>query len=246
VRITRQPARENDASSDEAGSTELVVEGVDVDLGGRRVLEDVSVRLTQHRIAVIGANGSGKSTFARLLGGLVTPSRGTVRVHGLNVASELKRVRATVGFVFTNPDAQILMPTVAEDVRFSLRGTGMARPEIDTRVQAVLREHGLDGHADAPAYSLSGGQKQLLALAAVLVRDPRLLIADEPTTLLDLGNARQVGDLLIEGTQAQTVIVTHDLDLALRCDIALRFSDGRLHEVGDPAEVVRRYRAEFT
>jgi biotin transport system ATP-binding protein len=227
-------------------STELVLEGVDVDLGGRRVLEDVSVRVTQRRIAVIGANGSGKSTFARLLDGLVTPSRGTVRVHGLDVARELKRVRATVGFVFTNPDAQILMPTVAEDVRFSLRGSRMARDDIEARVHAVLSEYGLDSHADAPAYSLSGGQKQLLALAAVLVRQPRLLIADEPTTLLDLGNARRVGELLIGGDQEQTVIVTHDLDLALRCDVALRFRDGRLIEVGAPAEVVRRYRAEFT
>ncbi|MDP9026406.1 MAG: energy-coupling factor ABC transporter ATP-binding protein [Actinomycetota bacterium] len=223
----------------------IAVDGVDVELDGRRVLQDVTVRLDQRRIAVIGANGSGKSTFARLLDGLVAPTRGTVSVHGLDVATQRKRVRAMVGFVFTNPDAQIIMPTVVEDVRFSLRGSGLARDEIDARVKAVLREYGLDGHADAPAYSLSGGQKQLLALAAVLIRQPRLIIADEPTTLLDLGNSRRVGDLLIDGIEAQIVLVTHDLELALRCDVALRFRDGRVTEVGDPAEVVRHYRADF-
>jgi biotin transport system ATP-binding protein len=240
-----QPAQGDDPPRPEAESTVIAVDGVDVELDGRRVLQDVTVRLDQRRIAVIGANGSGKSTFARLLDGLVAPSRGRVSVHGLDVATQLKRVRAAVGFVFTNPDAQILMPTVAEDVRFSLRGSGMSRDEIDARVHEVLVEYGLDGHANSPAYSLSGGQKQLLALAAVLVRKPRMLIADEPTTLLDLGNARRIGDLLIDELELQTVLVTHDLDLALRCDVALRFRDGRVVAVGDPAEVVGEYRAEY-
>ncbi|MBN9142076.1 MAG: ABC transporter ATP-binding protein [Micrococcales bacterium] len=227
------------------GSNEIALDGVAVELDGRRILEDVTVRLAQHRIAVIGANGSGKSTFARVLDGLVRPTRGTVRVHGLDVARELSRVRAEVGFVFTNPDAQILMPTVAEDVRLSLRGSGLARAEVDARVDAVLRQHGLGDHADAPAYSLSGGQKQLLALASVLVREPRLVIADEPTTLLDLGNARRIGRMLIDDLDAQLVLLTHDLELAERCDVALRFHEGRLVEVGQPADVVRAYRREY-
>jgi biotin transport system ATP-binding protein len=221
------------------------LESVSVDLDGRRILDDVTVRLDQHRIAVIGANGSGKSTFARLLDGLVTPTRGTARVLGYDVARDVKRMRAEVGFVFTNPDAQILMPTVAEDVRLSLKGSGLDRATIDARVASVLAEYGLADHADAPAYSLSGGQKQLLALASVLVREPKLVIADEPTTLLDLGNARRIGTLLIDELPAQLVVVTHDLELAARCDIAVRFHEGRLAEVGEPAELVDRYRREF-
>jgi biotin transport system ATP-binding protein len=218
------------------------LESVSVDLDGRRILEEVTVRLDQHRIAVIGANGSGKSTFARLLDGLVTPTRGTARVLGYDVARDVKRLRAEVGFVFTNPDAQILMPTVAEDVRLSLKGSGLDRAAIDARVASVLTEYGLAAHADAPAYSLSGGQKQLLALASVLVREPKLVIADEPTTLLDLANARRIGALLIDELPAQLVVVTHDLELAARCDVALRFDGGRLAQVGEPAEVVDRYR----
>lgn len=223
---------------------DIALDGVTVELAGRRILDDVTVHLDARRIAVIGANGSGKSTFARLLNGLVSPTAGTVRVHGLDVARETKRVRAAVGFVFTNPDAQILMPTVAEDVRFSLRGSGFDRAEIDRRVAMALDAYGLADHADAPAFSLSGGQKQLLALASALVREPSLLVADEPTTLLDLGNARRMGDLLLEGIPAQLVLVTHDLDLAARCDVALWFRDGRLAAVGEPADLLARYRAE--
>jgi biotin transport system ATP-binding protein len=221
------------------------LESVSVELDGRLVLDEVTVQLDQHRIAVIGANGSGKSTFARLLDGLVAPTRGTARVQGFDVARDAKRMRAEVGFDFTNPDAQILMPTVAEDVRLSLKGSGLDRSTIDARVASVLAAYGLAAHADAPAYSLSGGQKQLLALASVLVREPKLVIADEPTTLLDLGNARRIGTLLIEELPAQLVVVTHDLELAARCDIALRFHEGRLVELGDPAAVVERYQREF-
>ncbi len=223
----------------------IELQGVGVELDGRVILDDVTVQLAQRRIAVIGANGSGKSTFARVLDGLVTPTRGVARVHGFDVARDVKRMRGEVGFVFTNPDAQILMPTVAEDVRLSLKGSGLDRAAIDARVASVLADYGLAEHADAPAYSLSGGQKQLLALASVLVREPKLVIADEPTTLLDLGNARRIGDLLIEELPAQLVVVTHDLELAARCDIALRFHEGRLVELGEPAAVVERYRREF-
>ena len=230
----------------ERGASEpdaIELAGVSVELGGRPVLHDVSLRLTQRRIAVIGANGSGKSTFARLLNGLVQPTTGTVRVHGYDVTHESKQVRERVGFVFSNPDAQILMPTVAEDVSFSLRSRGLTRSEITERTDAALTAYGLSGFRDAAAHSLSGGQKQLLALASVLVSEPALVVADEPTTLLDLGTALRVSDILIEELSAQTVIVTHDLELAARCEIAVRFEAGRVEAIGDPASVIAEYRA---
>ncbi|ALJ20716.1 hypothetical protein AOA12_12725 [Microbacterium sp. No. 7] len=223
----------------------MELRAVAVEIDGRGILDDVSATLTQRTVAVIGANGSGKSTFARLLNGLVRASAGEVRVHGLDVARETRRVRERVGFVFTNPDAQILMPTVAEDVALSLKGRGRGREEAAARVAAVLDRFGLSALADRPAYSLSGGQKQLLALASVLVTEPAVVVADEPTTLLDLGNARLIGDVLTSGIAVQTVIVTHDLELAERCDAALRFADGRLVDAGEPAEVTGRYRAAF-
>lgn len=229
-----------------AAETGIVVEGVEVRIDGCRILDDVSVSLTERTIAVVGANGSGKSTFARLLNGLVRPSSGSVRVHGLDVAREVRRVRERVGFVFTNPDAQLLMPTAGEDVALSLKGAGLSRAEVAERVDVALDRYGLAGFADRVVHGLSGGQRQLLALVSVLVREPAVVVADEPTTLLDLGNARRIGDLLTGGAAAQAVIVTHDLDLASRCEVALRFDGGRLTEVGDAPGVVARYRAAFS
>lgn len=217
----------------------LRLDGVCVTVDDRVLLDDVTLELTAPRIAVIGANGSGKSTFARLLNGLMTPTTGTVTVHGLDALRERTAVRRRVGFVFTDPDAQILMPTPAEDLALSLRGR--PRDEIAFRVQETLDRHGLGGHADVPASSLSGGQKQMLALASVLLAEPALIVADEPTTLLDLRNARRIGDLLLS-QDAQVLIVTHDLELAARCDTAVLFDGGRVVDQGDPEAVIARYR----
>lgn len=217
----------------------IALDGVTVLRGGRRVLSEVSVGLDAASIAVIGANGSGKSTFARLLDGLVDPDSGTVSVHGLDVRRNRREIRRRVGFVFTDPQAQILMPTPAEDLAFSLRGR--PRDEVALRVAAMLAEHGLTDRADAPASALSGGQKQLLALASVLITDPALIVADEPTTLLDLRNARRIGDLLLSQA-AQVVLVTHDLELAARCEAALLFDDGEIAALGEADDVVAHYR----
>lgn len=224
--------------------------GLGVDADGVGILDDVTIELPQRTIAVIGANGSGKSTFARTLNGLVRPTRGSVEVAGIDVGSDPRSARDAVGFLFSQPDAQILMPTPGEDIGLSLRAAGVARRDLPECAREELAAFGLGDRADQPAYSLSGGQKQLLALAAVLASRPRVLIADEPTTLLDLGNARRMADLLIDGDERgpvaeQIVIVTHDLELAARCDVALRFAEGRLVEAGEPAVVVDRYRREF-
>ena len=231
----RQPG--TTATLAEPGTVRL--DGVGVTVDGRVLLDDVTLELTAPRIAVIGANGSGKSTFARLLNGLMTPTTGTVTVHGLDALRERTAVRRRVGGVFTDPDAQILLPTPAEDLALSLRGR--PRGDIAARVQETLDRHGLGAHADIPASSLSGGQKQMLALAAVLLSEPALIVADEPTTLLDLRNARRIGDLLLE-QDAQVLIVTHDLELAARCDTAVLFDGGRVVEQGDPEAVIARYR----
>ncbi|MGN7949879.1 energy-coupling factor ABC transporter ATP-binding protein [Microbacterium sp. 22215] len=217
----------------------IALDGVIVERDGRRILRDVSVDLTARRIAVIGANGSGKSTFARLLNGLVTPTSGSVSVCGLDTRRDVAALRRRVGFVFTDPQAQILMPTPAEDLALSLRG--LPRAEVDARVTAALAEHGLTDGADVAASDLSGGQKQLLALASVLITQPELIVADEPTTLLDLRNAARIADLLLAQT-AQVVIVTHDLELAARCDQAVLFDDGAVVAAGEPGVVVAAYR----
>ena len=211
-------------------------------LGGRLVLDDVSVRLDEPRIGIIGANGSGKSTFARLLNGLVVPDRGTVHVDGRSTAKDGAAVRRAVGFVFTHPDAQIVMPTVAEDVALSLRRHRLDGGEKTRRVQDVLAQVGLDGFDDRPSHLLSGGEKQLLAVASVLVAEPAVLVCDEPTTLLDLANTRRVMSLLM-GLHQQLVLVTHDLDCLDDLDRVLVFDRGRIVVDAPPAQAVAQYRA---
>jgi biotin transport system ATP-binding protein len=208
--------------------------------GDVEVLRRTTLTLTEGRIALVGANGSGKSTLARLLNGLVTATTGRVVVDGLDVAQEGASVRRRVGFCFTDPAAQLVMPTVAEDVALSLRRQ-VPKPERRAAALAVLERYGLAGLADRSVHTLSGGQRQLLALAGVLATDPEVVVADEPTTLLDLRNTRVIGDLLLSLRQ-QLVLVTHDLDLALRCDRALLVEDGRVVADGEPADVVADYR----
>jgi biotin transport system ATP-binding protein len=211
----------------------------------RTVLRDVDLRLGERRVGVIGANGSGKSTFARLLNGLVLPTAGRVSVDGLDTRGDGKAVRRKVGFVFTDPDAQIVMPTVAEDIGFGLRRRGLDRREVQQRVEAALASYGLAGHRDHPAHLLSGGQKQLLALASVLVTEPEVLVMDEPTTLLDLANTRRIADVVASLPQ-QVLLVTHQLDLVTGFDRVLVFDDGAVVFDGLPADAVAHYRKLVT
>ncbi len=211
----------------------------------RVVLRGLDLRLGEQRVGVIGANGSGKSTFARLLNGLVLPTEGTVTVDGLDTRADGRAVRRKVGFVFTDPDAQIVMPTVAEDVAFGLRRRGLDRREVDQRVAAALAAYGLADHRDHPAHLLSGGQKQLLALASVLVTEPEVLVLDEPTTLLDLANSRRIADV-VDALPQQVVLVTHSLDLLAGFDRVLVFDDGAVIFDGVPGDAIAHYRKLVT
>jgi biotin transport system ATP-binding protein len=210
--------------------------------GDRVVLADVDLHLTERRIGIVGANGSGKSTFARLLNGLVMPTTGAVLVDGLDTRTAVREVRRRVGFVFQDPDAQIVHPTVAEDAAYGLENQGVPSAERAERVAEVLERYGLAGHADHPAHLLSGGQKQLLAIAGVLVMRPARIVFDEPTTLLDLVNTRRIAQV-IEELEQQAVVVTHDLDLLDGFDRVLVIDGGRVVEDGPPDSSIAAYRA---
>lgn len=216
----------------------------DTSTGQRTVLRDINLSLNERRIGIIGANGSGKSTLVRFINGLAEPTSGQVRVAGLNVAKRGREVRRKVGFVFSDADNQIIMPTVAEDVAFSLRATTKNGREREERATAMLRAMGLEHLADASPHFLSGGEKQLLALASVLVVEPELVIADEPTTLLDLGNRKMIARRLAELPQ-QLIVVTHDLELVEGMDRVLWISDGEVRGDGPPDRVIADYVASF-
>lgn len=210
-------------------------------LGARDVLRGVSLDLDARSVAVVGDNGSGKSTFARLVAGLIRRTAGDLRVLGLDPDRDATELRRRVALVLSNPDAQIVMPTVADDVALSLRPARLPRAERDRRVALALERFGLDGLADRPAHDLSGGQKQLLALCGAFVRAPDLVVADEPTAFLDARNARLVSDHLLADAGHRLVVVTHDLGLARRCERAVLFSDGRVVASGISDEVVDAY-----
>lgn len=219
----------------------IQLRGVTHTLGERVVLRDVSLTLEERRIGIIGANGSGKSTLARTFNGLVRPEVGEVRVDGLDVRRESKEVRRKVGFMFTDAGSQILMPTVAEDVRLSLRDLPMSSEKKQARLTEVLERFGLSEHADHPAQLLSGGQKQLLAFASVLVRRPDVLVCDEPSTLLDLANVLRLQRTLA-GLPEQVILLTHHLDLLADFDRVVVLHEGRVEADGPPAAAIGAYR----
>ncbi|MDO5682518.1 MAG: ABC transporter ATP-binding protein [Propionibacteriaceae bacterium] len=221
--------------------------GVDVDVFNARdthtktLLTDIDLTLTERRIAVIGANGSGKSTLLRLLNGLIEPTRGTVTVDGLDPVRHGKEVRQRVGFIFTDPLSQLVMSTPVEDIELSLRRRIRGRRERADAAYALLRTRGLEHLAHQSIYDLSGGERQLVALTAVLAVDPAILVADEPTTLLDLRNREQLRRVLADLDQ-QLIVSSHDLDFIADFDRVLVVDAGRVVFDGVPAAAVAHYR----
>ena len=208
---------------------------------GVPILDATTLTLEEDRVSIIGANGSGKSTLARLINGLVMPVSGTVSVDGLDTAKHGAQVRRKVGYLFTDPSAQLIMPTAIEDVTLSLRRIIDDRRERDAAAMAALEEIGLGDKADVSVNALSGGQRQLLALAGVLAVTPSIIVADEPTTLLDMRWRAHVGALL-RALPVQLIEVTHDLDSASRADRTLLVDRGAVVYDGDPREAIAMYR----
>ena len=175
----------------------------------------------------------------------MTATTGQVLVDGVDVARNGSAVRRKVGFCFTDPSAQLVMPTCVEDVEVSLRRTVKNAAERRRRALEVLERFGLADRADVSVHSISGGQRQLLALAGVLSVQPAIVVADEPTTLLDLANTRRVADLLF-GLEQQLILVTHDLDQARRCDRVIVVEDARVRYDGTPDAAVDDYLASVS
>ena len=222
--------------------SEIAFERVSHRFDAETVVDDVSLVLREHRIGIVGANGSGKSTLARMVNGLVLPTAGRVTVDGLDLARHAREVRRRVGFVFTNADNQIVMPTVREDVAFTLRRHRLPPADAAARVDAVLDRFGLTELADRPAHRLSGGQKQLLAIASVLVAEPDIVVADEPTTLLDARNARRIAEHFASLEQ-QLIVVSHQLELLESFDRVIVMEAGRIVADDAPQPALDAYRA---
>ena len=214
--------------------------GAAVAYDSEQILAPLTVSLSEQRIGIIGSNGSGKSTTVRLINGLIEPTSGQVLYDGLTPDKRGKDIRKRVGFVFSDAESQIVMPRVSDDVAFSLRRFKLPREEVKRRVAEALERFDLADRAENSPHTLSGGEKQMLALASVLVIEPDTIIADEPTTLLDLRNRRRIVRELMSLEQ-QLIVVTHDLEMLRGFNRVLVIDDGALAYDGAPDAAIAFY-----
>ncbi|MEJ2860941.1 energy-coupling factor ABC transporter ATP-binding protein [Actinomycetospora flava] len=184
---------------------------------GHQALFGVDLRIERgERVALLGPNGAGKTTLVLHLNGVHRAGAGTVRVGGLEVTREhVQEIRRRVGIVFQDPDDQLFMPTVADDVAFGPANFGVTEPELSLRVKEALDAVGVAELADRSPMHLSGGQRRRAALATVLACDPEILVLDEPSTHLDPVARRELADVLL-GLDRTMLMVTHDLPYALQ------------------------------
>lgn len=207
---------------------------------GREVLKCVSFSVGRgEQVALIGANGAGKSTLLKLFVGLLVPESGNVSVCGLPVERKnYNAVRRAAGYVFQDPESQLFLANVREDVAFGPRNEGLAEDEIRQRTDDALSAVGLSALADEHVYRLSGGQKRLASIATVLALRPEVLLLDEPTLALDPRNRRMVIRTLKELPCAK-LIATHDLDFVRdACSRVLVFSGGGIVAEGSPSGIL--------
>ena len=206
---------------------------------GTQALRDVTFSVPSGAcVALIGANGAGKSTLLLHLNGSASPDRGTVTIGALAVGPDtLEAVRRTVGMVFQDPDDQLFMPTVQEDVAFGPHNLGLPEAEVARRVGQALATVDLTHLATKPPYRLSAGEKRRAAIATVLAMDPEVLVMDEPTTGLDPRARRQLLDLLKRFDHTR-IIATHDLDLVLElCGRTIILHEGAIRADGPTREL---------
>jgi cobalt/nickel transport system ATP-binding protein len=207
---------------------------------GHQALYGVSLRIERgERVALLGPNGAGKTTLVLQCNGVLLPGAGRVTVAGLPVAPEhLREIRRRVGIVFQDPDDQLFMPRVAEDVAFGPANFGLRGPELETRVKGALAAVGMEGHADRPPHHLSFGQRRRVAVATVLAMEPEILILDEPSSNLDPASRRELAEI-VTGLDITILMVTHDLPYALQlCPRALIMNGGTITADGPTAELL--------
>lgn len=195
-------------------------------------------------VALVGHNGSGKSTAARLMNGLLFPTSGDVEVFGVNTKDKDKlfEIRSNVGMVFQNPDNQMIATIVEDDIAFGPENLGIEREEIGRRIEFALKAVGMEEYRNATPFKLSGGQKQRIAIAGVLAIKPKVLVLDESTAMLDPKGRREIYDVIkaLNKNEGMTVIlITHYMDEAALFDKVVVMSDGKLVASGTPKEVYK-------
>ena len=216
--------------------------GVD-DTPGVAVFEDLNLQIEQGTfVAILGGNGCGKSTLAKHFNTILLPCGGSVSVFGLNTADEEKliQIRRTVGMVFQNPDNQIVANVVEEDVAFGPENLGVASPAIRRRVDNALKQVGMYEYREHAPHLLSGGQKQRVAIAGVIAMEPKCIVLDEPTAMLDPKGRREVMQTISQLNREKditVVLITHHMDEAAQAQRVVVLHKGEVALDGNPKEV---------
>jgi biotin transport system ATP-binding protein len=209
-----------------------------------QVFDGFSLEISEKRVGVVGRNGSGKSQLARLVAGLAAPDQGSVTVGGVDVAKDRKGAIAQVGILFQNPDHQIIFPTVGEELTFGLTAQGASKPEARAAAQDMLARFDRSDWYDRPVHALSGGQRHLVCLMAVLAMEPRLIILDEPYAGLDLATTVRLGRYL-DALPQSLLHISHDLPALAGYDRVIWLERGAVHMDGAPDQVLPAYEAQM-
>ncbi len=210
---------------------------------GVAVFEGLSLTVEEGSfVAVLGGNGCGKSTLAKHFNSILLPTGGKVYVCGMDTAEEdlLLKIRRSVGMVFQNPDNQIVANVVEEDVAFGPENLGIASPEIRRRVDQALKQVGMYEYREHAPHLLSGGQKQRIAIAGIIAMEPKCIVLDEPTAMLDPKGRREVLDTVLKLNREKgitVVLITHHMDEAAKAQRVVVFHKGTVVADGTPGQV---------
>lgn len=210
---------------------------------GVMVFEDMNLKIEEGSfVAILGTNGCGKSTLAKHFNSILLPSGGKVYVCGIDTANEerIMQVRRSVGMVFQNPDNQIVANVVEEDVAFGPENLGVSSPEIRHRVNRALKQVGMYDYREHAPHLLSGGQKQRVAIAGIIAMEPKCIVLDEPTAMLDPRGRREVIETIGQLNREKgitVVLITHHMDEAAKADRVVVLHKGKVAADGTPQKV---------
>lgn len=220
-------------SGGEAGMDVVVFEGLDLKIEAGSF------------VAVLGGNGCGKSTLAKHFNSILLPTGGKVWVHGMDTSDEdrMIAIRRSIGMVFQNPDNQIVANVVEEDVAFGPENLGIASPEIRNRVDKALKQVGMYEYRKHAPHLLSGGQKQRIAIAGIIAMEPKCIVLDEPTAMLDPQGRREVMETILRLNREKgitVILITHHMDEAAQAQRVVVMNEGKVAADGTPREVFSR------
>ena len=209
-----------------------------------RVIDQITLNVSEQRIGIVGVNGSGKSTLARLISGLIAPISGSIRINDIDIYKDRKAALKTVGIIFQNPDHQIIFPTCIEEISFGLMQQGITRIEAEERSNEILLQFDRLKWSDQLAHNLSQGQRHFLCLIAVLAMKPDVIILDEPYAGLDLPTSLQLRHELNKLSQ-QIVMITHNKDILVDFDRILWIDNGKIIKDGSYENVMPDFEEEM-